>query len=122
MDRDEIILYKVITWEICRLEMFNMESGQATANGQASTVPTSIKLIMNPSQMHIAMKKKLSDKSLVNSTVRVLLNEIYWMANDTQLKAAIGTYNSLSKLMKKAFAEKIKYAKFMTQANVYKNE
>lgn len=55
---------------------------------------------------------------MVNSTVRVLLNEIYWMANDTQLKAAIGTYNSLSKLMKKAFAQKIKYANLQVNPNV----
>lgn len=54
----------------------------------------------------------------MNSTVRVLLNEIYWMANDTQLKAAIGTYNSLSKLMKKAFAQKIKYANLQVNPNV----
>lgn len=59
-----------------------------------------------------------SDKSLVNSKVRVLLNEIYWMANDTQLKAAIGTYTSLSKLMTKAFAQKIKYANLQMSANV----
>lgn len=58
------------------------------------------------------------DKSLVNSKVRVLLNEIYWMANDTQLKAAIGTYTKLSKLMKKAFNQKIKYANLQNTVNV----
>lgn len=31
------------------------------------------------------------------------------MANDTQLKSAIGTYNTISKLMKKAFVQKRKY-------------
>ena len=40
------------------------------------------------------------------------------MANDTQLKAAIGTYTSLSKLMTKAFAQKIKYANLQMSANV----
>ena len=70
---------------------------------------TSIKLIMNPSKIQIALKKRLSDKSLISSTFRVLLNEIYWMANDTQLKSAIGTYNTISKLMKKSFEQKRKY-------------
>lgn len=59
LDKDEIILYKVITWEICRLEAFNVEPQNLT-NSQA---PTSIKLIMNPSQMQIALKKKLSGKT-----------------------------------------------------------
>lgn len=59
IDRDEIILYKVITWEICRLEAFNLDSGAGSATGAA---PTSIKLIMNPSQMQIALKKKLSGR------------------------------------------------------------
>lgn len=47
---------------------------------------------------------------MITSTFKVLLNEIYWMANDIQLKAAIGTYNSLSKLMTKSFAQKRKFA------------
>ena len=57
---------------------------------------------MIPSKIQIALKKKLTDKTLISSTLRILLNEIYWMANDTQLKSAIGTYNTISKLMKKA--------------------
>ena len=52
---------------------------------------------------------------MICSTFRVLLNEIYWMANDTQVKAAIGTYTTISKLMKKSFAQKRKYAKFDQQ-------
>ena len=51
----------------------------------------------------------LEDKSLVSSTFRVLLNEIYWMANDIQLKAAIGTYQMIAKLMKKSFEQKRKF-------------
>ncbi len=70
---------------------------------------TSIKLIMNPSKIQIALKKKLTDKSSICSTLRILLNEIYWMANDVQLKAAIGTYNSISKLMKKASLQQRKH-------------
>ncbi len=37
-----------------------------------------------------------------------MLNEIYWMANDIQLKSAIGTYQMISKLIKKAFSQKRK--------------
>ena len=38
-----------------------------------------------------------------------MLNEIYWMANDTQLKSAIETYLAVSKLMKKAELQKRKF-------------
>jgi hypothetical protein len=53
---------------------------------------------------------------MICSTFRVLLNEIYWMANDTQVKAAMGTYDTISKLMKRSFAQKRKYATFDAQA------
>ncbi|RMZ98412.1 UHRF1-binding 1-like [Brachionus plicatilis] len=72
---------------------------------------------MNPSKIRIVLKKKLSDKSLINSTIRILLNEIYWMASDTQLKAAIGTYKTLSKLMTKSFEQKKKYVQIQQQQN-----
>ena len=85
---------------------FYVESNMQT------NLSTSIKLIMNPSKVHIALKKKLSDKTMICSTFRVLLNEIYWMANDTQLKSAIGTYSLISKLMKKAFEQRCKYMKY----------
>ena len=109
-EKGEIILYKEISWEICRLEAFINDPTCASASSSSQNQAASIKLIMNPSKIQIALKKKLSDKSLICSTLRVLLNEIYWMANDTQLKSAIGTYNTLSKLMKKAFVQKRKYA------------
>lgn len=70
---------------------------------------------MNPSKIQIALKKKLSDKSLLNSTFRILLNEIYWMANDTQLKAAIGSYNTISKLIKKSSLQKRKHMAYQQQ-------
>lgn len=73
---------------------------------------------MNPSKIRIVMKKRLSDKSMINSTIRILLNEIYWMASDTQLKAAIGTYKTLSKLMTKSFEQKKKYVQIQQQQNV----
>ncbi|RMZ98413.1 UHRF1-binding 1-like isoform X3 [Brachionus plicatilis] len=72
---------------------------------------------MNPSKIRIVLKKKLSDKSLINSTIRILLNEIYWMASDTQLKAAIGTYKTLSKLMTKSFEQKKKYVQIQQRQN-----
>lgn len=110
-EKGEIILYKEISWEICRLEAFIIDS-TSTNTSQLNNQATSIKLIMNPSKIQIALKKKLADKSLLCSTFRVLLNEIYWMANDTQLKSAIGTYNTISKLMKKSFVQKRKYANY----------
>ena len=110
VEKGEIIVYKEISWEICRLEVFIVDATQQPANSQNQNA--SIKLIMNPSKIQIALKKKLADKSHICSTFRVLLNEIYWMANDTQLKSAIGTYNTISKLMKKAFVQKRKYASY----------
>ena len=113
LEKEEIILYKEISWEICRLEAYNIDP---SIDSQQAT---SIRLIMNPSKIQIALKKKLSDKSLICSTFRVLLNEIYWMANDTQLKSAFGTYNTFSKLMKKASVQKRKYAQYQeTSQNV----
>ena len=103
LETEEIIVFKEISWEICRLEAFILEEQDANGSAPNNQAPASIKLIMNPSKIQIALKKKLSDKSLIlGSTLRILLNEIYWMANDTQLKAAIGAYNMISKLMKKA--------------------
>lgn len=103
----KLLILKEISWEICRLEAFNLEAGlENTSDNQP---PASIKLIMDPSKIRIALKKKLTDKSLICSTLRILLNEIYWMANDIQLKAAIGTYNTISKLMKKASLQQRKH-------------
>ncbi len=59
---------------------------------------------------------------MICSTFKILLNEIYWMANDTQLKSAIGTYNTISKLMKKASLQKRKHVvdtQAQTAQNVY---
>jgi hypothetical protein len=109
LDKEEIILFKEISWEICRFEMYNIQDNSSSnSTNNANSAQTSIKLIMNPSKIQIALKKKLSDKSLICSTFKVLLNEIYWMANDTQLKSAIGTYNLITKLMKKAFIQRRK--------------
>ena len=106
LEKEEIILFKEISWEICRFEMCNISNSKQQ---QEEEQQTSIKLIMNPSKVQIALKKKLSDKTLLCSTFRVLLNEIYWMANDTQMKSAIGTYNLVSTLMKKAFVQRRKH-------------
>ncbi|CAF0714322.1 unnamed protein product [Brachionus calyciflorus] len=109
LEKDEIILFKEVAWEICRLEAYTTDVESQTQSG------TSIKLIMNPSKIHIVLKKRLSDKSLINSTIHILLNEIYWMASDTQLKAAIGTYKTLSKLMTKSFNQKKKFIHIQQQ-------
>lgn len=52
--KEEIILFKEISWEICRLEAYNIEPGNQSQS------QTSIKLIMNPSKVQVALKKKLS--------------------------------------------------------------
>lgn len=52
LEKEEIILFKEISWEICRLEAYTVEPGSQSA--------TSIKLIMNPSKIQIALKKKLT--------------------------------------------------------------
>jgi hypothetical protein len=70
---------------------------------------------MNQSKAQITLKKRLSDKSLIASTLKLLLNDIYWMANDTQLKAAIVAYSAIQKLMKKAFKQKAKLALYKLQ-------
>lgn len=54
-DRQEIILFKEISWEICRLEAFTIDPNQPESY-QASA----IKLIMNPSKIQIALKKRLT--------------------------------------------------------------
>jgi hypothetical protein len=113
--REEIINYKEISWEICRLEACNFESDQQANQS------TSIKVIMNPSKIQIAVKKKLTDKSIISSTIRVLLNELYWMANDTQLKSAIGTYNTISKLIHKAFLQKMDHLETINNNNNAQN-
>ncbi len=56
------IIKKEISWEICRLEAFNIEETNfaQSQQQQQQQPPTSIKLIMNPSKVQIALKKKLS--------------------------------------------------------------
>jgi hypothetical protein len=65
LEREEIIVFKEISWEICRLEAYNidplLQSQQAT----------SIKLIMNPSKIQIALKKKLTGDSFHHSFVSI---------------------------------------------------
>ena len=70
---------------------------------------------MNQSKAQITLKKRLSDKSPLSSTLKLLLNDIYWMANDTQLKAAIVAYSAIQKLMAKAFKKKSKFALYKIQ-------
>ena len=59
-----ITIMKEISWEICRLEAFNIEETNHAQSQQQQQQqqqpPTSIKLIMNPSKVQIALKKKLS--------------------------------------------------------------
>ncbi len=50
--------------------------------------------------------------------MRILLNELYWMANDTQLKAAIVANHAIQKLIKKAFKQKTKYAMYKIQVTL----
>ena len=54
LERGEIIVFKEISWEICRLEAYNIDTQLQSQQA------TSIKLIMNPSKVQIALKKKLS--------------------------------------------------------------
>ena len=57
---DEILLYKEITWEICRLEASMHDTASSTQQQQQQQAVTSIKLIMNPSKIQIKLKKKLN--------------------------------------------------------------
>lgn len=52
------------------------------------------------------MKKKMSDKQLIKSKLKLLLNDLYWMVNDTQLKAALVAYTEIMKLIDLAFKQK----------------
>ena len=59
---------------------------------------------------------------MVASTVRVLLNEIYWMANDVQLKAAMGAYSHIATLMKRAWIQKRKYVVHSSTAHQHQHQ
>lgn len=67
LEKEEIIVYKEISWEICRLEAYNIEHN--IQNQQA----TSIKLIMNPSKVQIALKKKLSGIKFKSKILSLIL-------------------------------------------------
>ena len=56
VEKDEIILFKEISWETCRLEASMQEAVSLDSQQQQ----TSIKLIMNPSKIQIALKKRLA--------------------------------------------------------------
>ena len=132
MDRGEILMFKEISWETSRIEAYSID---LVTN---EIIGSPIKLIMNQSKAQITLKKRLSgnyknrfqsliviiiiiilDKSLLASTLKLLLNDIYWMVNDTQLKAAIVAYSAIQKLMTKAFKQKAKYALYKLQVRSY---
>lgn len=113
MTRGEILIFKEVTWETCRIEAFSID------HKTNAVVGSPIKLIMNSSKAQITLKKRLIDKAPLSSNLKLLLNDIYWMLNDTQLKAAMFAYNDIQKLMKIAFIQQAKYAIYKLQVGFF---
>ncbi|XP_070199666.1 bridge-like lipid transfer protein family member 3B [Littorina saxatilis] len=106
--RGEILLFKEIEWQTTRIEAAADESW-------AKEALTPLRLIANQAKIRIALKKRLSDCSILSSRVILLLDDLLWVLTITQLKAAILYANSLKEVIersshqsKRLAAEKLK--------------
>ena len=96
-ERGEILVFKEVEWQTTRIEATAVE-------GESSEqfVTTPLRFIANQSKIRIAIKKKLSDCSIISTRLMLYLDDLLWVLTDTQLKAAILYANSLKETIEKS--------------------
>ncbi|XP_033106989.1 UHRF1-binding protein 1-like isoform X2 [Anneissia japonica] len=93
--RGETLLFKMVEWSTIRLTIDALDHEGGRPN-------TPIRIITNQGQIHITMKKKLSDCDIVASKLSVLLDDILWVLTDSQIKAVIMHFRSLNPVIQKS--------------------
>ncbi|XP_071832010.1 bridge-like lipid transfer protein family member 3B isoform X2 [Apostichopus japonicus] len=98
-EEGDVITFKQVEWSTVRIIVDAIDT-KITGTGS-----TPIRLITNQGHVRIAIKKRISDCGLVASKLQVLLDDILLVLTDSQLKAVILHFRSLSPVIQKATAQ-----------------
>ncbi|PIK60444.1 UHRF1-binding protein 1-like [Apostichopus japonicus] len=98
-EEGDVITFKQVEWSTVRIIVDAIDT-KITGPGS-----TPIRLITNQGHVRIAIKKRISDCGLVASKLQVLLDDILLVLTDSQLKAVILHFRSLSPVIQKATAQ-----------------
>ncbi|XP_067623450.1 bridge-like lipid transfer protein family member 3B isoform X2 [Eurosta solidaginis] len=87
-----ILIFKELSWQTVRIE--------ASSTQDKSLTP--LRLLTNQARCRITLRKRLSDCTLLASRLVLILDDLLWVLTDSQLKAALHFFDSLSGLIKAA--------------------
>ncbi|KAK3746692.1 hypothetical protein QZH41_018916 [Actinostola sp. cb2023] len=89
--RGEVLTFKDIHWSTLRID------ANAVASENSYDKSSAIRLITSQSSMHITIKKKLEDCSVVSARLELLLDDILWVLTQSQLQGLVRFLNSINK-------------------------
>ncbi|XP_075265850.1 bridge-like lipid transfer protein family member 3B isoform X2 [Convolutriloba macropyga] len=89
--RDQVIIFKRIQLGVIRIALNALDAHDAP-----------ILLISNNSEVQVSIKKRLNDCGFVASKVKLIIEDLLWVLNDSQIKAVLSYINMLKPLVMKA--------------------
>ncbi|XP_032240732.2 UHRF1-binding protein 1-like [Nematostella vectensis] len=89
--KGEVLTFKEITWSTLRIDAFAREQDNSNTNSAP------IRLITSQSSLHITIKKRIEDCSVLSACLKLLLDDILWVLTQTQLQALMKFMNSVNK-------------------------
>lgn len=95
-----MIVYKMVSWTSLKLEGWNTSVPSAEAEHHNSR----IRLLSERTHIKIALKRNLSDSSIMATKITVMLGDIIWILTQSQLRA-------LSKLVQSLMQAAVKVAR-----------
>ncbi|XP_031549188.1 UHRF1-binding protein 1-like isoform X1 [Actinia tenebrosa] len=98
--RGEVLTFKEIHWSTLRID------ANAIVPENCKEKSSPIRLITSQSALHITIKKKLEDCSVVSAHLELLLDDILWVLSQSQLQALVTFMNSINKAIEKSGAKK----------------
>lgn len=106
-----LLIFKELSWQTVRIE----------ASSTQDTNLTPLRLLTNQARCRIKIKKKLSDCSILTSSLVLILDDLLWVLTDSQLKAALHFVDSLASLIKASnnLTQKTKAKKMLEQLPEY---
>lgn len=106
-----LLIFKELSWQTVRIE----------ASSTQDTNLTPLRLLTNQARCRIKIKKKLSDCSILTSSLVLILDDLLWVLTDSQLKAALHFVDSLASLIKASnnLTHKTKAKKILEQLPEY---